>query len=306
MLYVDFVRGTKKMDFVVELPSGDYQVVFLMGDITEKPADHGPMYITLNGYEVANRVRLTKGYVTERKIKATVNNGKLTITLGADEGKDWVLNGLIITRMAPHIGHVPVRTAEPGAAQRIEASIQSPNGIEEARLYYKGEGPTEYQSLKMRSEGLSYRETIPARAMAGRVVSYYIEAKDKAGPVARFPSQDAFTIRIGRDRKPPLITHQPVQTCDPKQPLTVRAQVTDDSGVRLVRLHYRYVNQTQPFRRVRMESDGRDYQAIIPADYIGTTWDLMYYIEAVDEFGNGIFYPDPDKTAPYVIVKVNR
>jgi hypothetical protein len=30
----------------------------------------------------------------------------------------------------------------------------------------------------------------------------------------------------------------------------------------------------------------------------------MYYVEAVDRFGNGTFYPDPDRTAPYVIVRV--
>lgn len=309
MLYVDFARGTKKADFVVDVANGSYQVLLLMGDISENPIDHGPMRIGVNGQDMSETVSLTKGQIVEQKLNAEAKDGKLTITLNSEPGADWILNGLIVTRMAPHVGHVPLRTAEPGVAQEIEATVQSPDAIENVRLHYKREGQPDYQSLFMRNEGVVFREAIPARAMASGSVAYFLEAEDKAGHVTRFPAaapQEAITIHVGRDRKPPTITHQPITACDPQKPLVLKAQVSDDSAVRLVRLHYRHMNQFQPFQRVVMQRDGSAYRATIPAEYIGATWDLMYYIEAVDEFGNGAFYPDPDKSAPYVVVTIKR
>ena len=48
------------------------------------------------------------------------------------------------------------------------------------------------------------------------------------------------------------------------------------------------------------------YSATIPGKAITKEFDLMYYIEALDEFGNGIFYPDPAVTDPHIIIKVRR
>jgi dienelactone hydrolase len=48
------------------------------------------------------------------------------------------------------------------------------------------------------------------------------------------------------------------------------------------------------------------YQAVIPAEHVLPKWDLMYFIEAIDGRGNGKIYPDLEKEAPYVIVKLQR
>jgi hypothetical protein len=48
------------------------------------------------------------------------------------------------------------------------------------------------------------------------------------------------------------------------------------------------------------------YQAIVPADQINPTWDIMYLIEAVDNNGRGKIYPDFNKELPYRIVNLNR
>ena len=36
------------------------------------------------------------------------------------------------------------------------------------------------------------------------------------------------------------------------------------------------------------------------------TWDLMYFIEAMDQKGNGRMHPDFNYAAPYIFVKLQR
>ena len=48
------------------------------------------------------------------------------------------------------------------------------------------------------------------------------------------------------------------------------------------------------------------YEAVIPAEEILPTWDLMYFIEAMDQDGNGGIFPDLEKETPYVVVKLKR
>src|SRR5262245_22197793 len=48
------------------------------------------------------------------------------------------------------------------------------------------------------------------------------------------------------------------------------------------------------------------YQAVIPAEHVLPQWDLMYFIEAIDARGNGKIYPDLEKDAPYIVVRLQR
>ncbi len=75
-----------------------------------------------------------------------------------------------------------------------------------------------------------------------------------------------------------------------------------------MRLHYRYTNQYYEYRVVEMEREGDAWAAEIPGDYVVTDWDLMYWIEAVDEAGSGALAPRPDPVAsiPYRVIRVER
>jgi dienelactone hydrolase len=75
-----------------------------------------------------------------------------------------------------------------------------------------------------------------------------------------------------------------------------------------VRLRYRSVNQYQDYRTLEMTPAGKkdQYQAVIPAEHVLPKWDLMYFIEVIDNRGNGKIYPDLEKETPYVIVKLQR
>src|ERR1035441_7281063 len=51
-----------------------------------------------------------------------------------------------------------------------------------------------------------------------------------------------------------------------------------------------------------MESTGEkdQYRAVIPAEEIPPTWDLMYFIEAMDKAGNGQIHPGLNRETPYI------
>ena len=106
----------------------------------------------------------------------------------------------------------------------------------------------------------------------------------------------------------PVVVHQPVTTAPAGKPLTISAEVTAPSGVKWVHLRYRSVNQHEDYRTLPMlPAGGIDhYRAVIPAEEIAPTWDLMYFIEAMDNEGNGRMYPDLNKQTPYIVVKLQR
>jgi hypothetical protein len=106
----------------------------------------------------------------------------------------------------------------------------------------------------------------------------------------------------------PRVTHQAVTTASVGQPLTVTAEVSDPEGVKWLRLRYRSVNQHQDYRTLPMLPTGEshEYRAVIPAEDISATWDLMYFIEAMGQDGHGRIYPDLNFETPYVVVKLHR
>jgi len=110
------------------------------------------------------------------------------------------------------------------------------------------------------------------------------------------------------DREPPSIVHRPVVSAPAGKPLEITAEVRDPSGVKWVRLRYRSVNQHQDYRTLAMLPTGQkdQYRAVIPAEDVVPTWDLMYFIEAMDNRGNGGIHPHLNRETPYVVVRLAR
>ncbi len=113
---------------------------------------------------------------------------------------------------------------------------------------------------------------------------------------------------IAGDGTPPQVLHQPVLAAPAGMPLTITAEVRDPAGVKWVRLRFRSVNQHQDYRTVSMLPTGVEgrYQAVIPLADLPPTWDIMYFIEAMDNDGNGGIHPDLNQETPYVVVKLQR
>ncbi len=114
-----------------------------------------------------------------------------------------------------------------------------------------------------------------------------------------------FQPKGDRDRTPPTIEHERIASPKPGQALVIRAKVTDASPIQSVTLRYRHVTQFEDYESVEMKSTGDRgiYSATIPGMAVSSSWDFMYFIEAIDSASNGINWPDLAKEQPYVIVK---
>ena len=128
-------------------------------------------------------------------------------------------------------------------------------------------------------------------------------------------------LPIGGDLKPfsayrpttvpspvPAIVHQPVTNAPAGQALPITATVRDPAGVKWVRLRYRSVNQHQDYRTLPMLPTGTkdQFQTLIPATEVVPTWDLMYFLEVMNQQGHGQIHPDLNKETPYIVVKLQR
>lgn len=125
------------------------------------------------------------------------------------------------------------------------------------------------------------------------------------------------TVKTAPDYKPVTnanydklfqITHQPVTSVPIGNPLTVSVKISVPEGVKWVRLRYRNINQEMDYQILPMRPTGEkdSYQVIVPSEQINPKWDLMYFIEVLDNKGNGRIYPDLNKETPYIFVKIIR
>jgi hypothetical protein len=155
-----------------------------------------------------------------------------------------------------------------------------------------------------RTEPFVYRAVIFAKDVK-EGLSYFIEAVDKTGRRAR---TKLIEVTVTNDKKPPRLMHKPVTSALAKKPLTVTAKVSDPSGIKWLRLRYRSVSQYQDYKSLDMvetEKKGQ-YRAVVPGEDIEASWDFMYLFEVMDNKGNGKIYPDLEKEAPYIVVKLQR
>ena len=104
------------------------------------------------------------------------------------------------------------------------------------------------------------------------------------------------------------IDHKAITNFAVGKPMPISANITAPAGVKWVRLRYRGVNQQQDYQVLEMkEIDQKgNYSVVVPADQIDPEWDFMYFIEIMDNEGNGAIYPDFNKETPYVVVKLTR
>jgi hypothetical protein len=155
---------------------------------------------------------------------------------------------------------------------------------------------------------LRWEGTIPGVGVQPGL-SYWIEAVDEAGRQALLPADGSgLDVVVTDDGQPPVVTHTPITSALAGEPLTLKAQVEDGSGVCWVRLRYRSITQYHDFRALPMTpaAEEKVYTATVPAAHLDPRWDFMYFIEAMDNSGNGAIYPDLDVETPYVITELVR
>ncbi|MCX8479126.1 MAG: T9SS type A sorting domain-containing protein [Chitinophagales bacterium] len=102
---------------------------------------------------------------------------------------------------------------------------------------------------------------------------------------------------------PPVISNVHINPFCPTstQSVNVYADVTDDSSVVSVKVHYAFGLSNNTFTAVNASlSAGSTYVGVIPATTTDSTW-VKYFIEAIDNGGHSKFYPDAVATNSYYL-----
>ncbi|WP_223860133.1 hypothetical protein [Spirosoma validum] len=154
----------------------------------------------------------------------------------------------------------------------------------------KGLANLEQKRTAVRAEASTAKPSVSTAAVSSVVLPYK-------------PLTDAVTP------DPFRISHQPIISSPVGKPIVVQVNVSAPAGMKWARLRYRNVNQELPYQTMFMQQspDEKDtYRAVVPGDQINPKWDLMYFIEVMDNNGVGRIYPDLAQETPYRIVKLIR
>jgi hypothetical protein len=307
MLYRDFLRGSRKSTLLVDLPDGEYRITAIVANKPELAGGSFQIRAAAGTIQGSEPISFAVAETGDKSMNVRVAGGRLALDFIPEPGLDWLVSGLIVAWCGPHIAHVPVPNAVPGSRATIAATITAPDGIAAADLHLAIEGEGKPAALPLLPDGRQFAARIEwLQRWNGKSAGYFITAADKKGHASRLPAAGNFTVPIGYAAGGPAIEHQSIRTCEPGQPLRLSFTIRDASPLAIARLHYRHLTQVEKYQIVDLVRTGDKYEATIPGDFITPSYDVMYYVEAVNSFGNGSFYPDPDRTAPYVVVKVHR
>jgi hypothetical protein len=221
--------------------------------------------------------------------------------------------------LAPAIAHLPLWSAASGRPALLSCSVACPEPLRSVRLHVRPDGrPATALEMRPGRGHAVFEAEVPGELLAaGSRLSYWIEAVSASGRASRLPPRTLLAVDAARSA-PPAITHEPVAAARPGTPIAIRAGVVAALPLRALRLHYRYTSQYYDYNVVDMEQDGGagggasrgqgPWVAEIPGDYVVGDWDIMYFIEAIDEAGRGALAPSPDPVAsiPYWVIRVQR
>jgi hypothetical protein len=205
---------------------------------------------------------------------------------------------------APVIAHAPLRKTDGRAPLAIRATVGSRKPIKQVSVVVVGQDASQTRlPMRTQSPGMYLAEARP-NVTAGRM-SYFIEALDEGGGSTACPP---VWVTVTADSQPPRVQLMPVAAAEPERDLRVAARVEDPAGVKSVRLRFRHLTQYEDYQSLEMALDATSglYTAHIPASFVLRKWDLMFFVEAIDNHGNGRMYPDLEVEMPYVVVPVKR
>lgn len=331
LLGSDFVHSKKRFNFRMDFPKMDaYWFTFVFSDRSEKPRDHGPFNLEWAGSRrsgaIAPKLSVSAGETVTRQFRQDIRRSWdpfwIFSLVPSEAGADAMISALTVHRDAPNLAHASPLRVPAGEACVLSATITMPprpTGVKgsfsaapderlaRAAVHFRTSSSEPFREVPLESQdGFVFSATIPPDQLLGNDLEYYFTAVDANGRTTSMPDEPdvhPYRARVTSDAAPPTIAHEPITHCIAGESLVIRAHVNDADGVAAVRVYYRTMNQTLPYERITMERINDEYVATIPAEAVRPDWDFVYYLEAVDQSGNGCFFPEWTKTAPYVIVR---
>ncbi len=209
------------------------------------------------------------------------------------------------------VAHIPLQRVLLNDEIIIHATVRPENSIESVKVKYATGKGSEFKSVEMnfKKEGICSTE-IPNPGK-DEIIRYYLEVSYKTGRKRTYPENGAsfpFEMIVCNDREAPVARLDRIATAKLNQDLNVSAEVVDASGVQNVVLRFRNVNQFEDYKSMQMvyNPSSKKYEACIPSEFCDGKYDVMYFIEVMDDKGNGAIYPDLEREIPYVIVHFER
>ncbi len=311
MLSPDFVGSKNPASFLVDIPDGKYRLTFLIGDTSESPEDYGFVDISINGEKKIANFEVPKGRIEVIEEKVEVHNRQLKIDFNAGKESRWIINGLIITELKPHIGHLFVDKAPTNKDLFIKATVASIIPLANVQLFHKTNECGDYQMIEMsREENLLWGARIPRAELDKDEVKYFIQAEDTRGNTSYSPeggSKAPFCIRlINKEKVPKIAEHKEVSSHQSDWPVTLTVKVDNEVPILGVKLYYKKIVQKERTKTIWMKKDEKGvYVGTIPDSELSPLYDILYYFEVLDEFGNGSFYPDPFIKGRYFVIHLH-
>jgi hypothetical protein len=297
-LYRDYVGGDGVAAFHAVVPAGAYEVTVMLGDDSPDPRGHGPFDISINGIGVASSLMVHPGERKELRTRVELDRGELSALFAANRGGTWFCSAIVVRPLEPCLAHLPLRVAPADEPLSVRLSVTAVTKVTEVFLHIDG-GDT---ILMHAGEDDCYHAVIDgSRLRPGQVLRYRFSATTEDGVRSVLPmpdeadSQPWFEIRgIGQDQPGPVVIHEPLDALAPGVDVDIDCAI--ESGSEIVRavLHYRRTNQYYRWQRLALRRLDTRWTARIPGTYIVPEWDVMYYIEAVDENGQGTIAPRGD------------
>ena len=136
-----------------------------------------------------------------------------------------------------------------------------------------------------------------------------LELEEQRYQMSRNPATNSVWQPGLSTNAPPQVDGSRVHAARPLEPLRIIAHVTTGaSAIKSIRLRYRHVTQFEDYEALDMQPDGQpnEFAATVPADFIVPQWDFMYFIEVLDDAGQGTQWPDLAKETPYIFVHLER
>jgi len=177
-----------------------------------------------------------------------------------------------------------------GTEFTIEVKItdEAPPFAQNATLFYRNSLASDYRSMRMTNvSGDLWQGTIYGGYVNSPGVDYYVTATDGENTASNpsvDPVNNPHNIAI-LPNEAPKITHTPVTTLTPGTPISITAEIVDNTNLlEGAILYYRKIGQLI-YEEVEMNNTfSNQFSADIPADYI-TNAGAEYYVKAWDDFG---------------------